>query len=94
MQYTDFVYDMFLLVKCMIVRFRDLREDQDKTQEQIAHMLGCTQQAYSRYENRKAQMSYELLHKLADYYDTSVDYLLGRTDERRPYPPSTRGRLG
>lgn len=78
------------LVRRMHIRFRDLREDQDKTQKQIADMLGCVQQTYSRYESLQSQMSYELLHKLADYYGTSIDYLLGHTDEYRPYPPSKR----
>lgn len=71
----------------MFLRLRDLREDSDKTQVQMPEFLGCTQQAYSRYENQTAQMSYELLCRLADYFGTSADYLLGRTDERRPYPP-------
>lgn len=74
----------------MVLRLRDLREDSDKKQKHLAEVLGCTQQAYSRYENQKAQLSYELLFTLADYYNTSIDYLLGRTDIRTPYPPSKR----
>lgn len=72
----------------MILRLRDLREDSDKKQSQMAEFLGCTQQAYSRYENQKAQMSYEILCRLADYFGTSVDYLLGRTDGKRPILPA------
>jgi transcriptional regulator with XRE-family HTH domain len=74
----------------MFLRLRDVREDCDKTQAQVAEMLGCKQQTYSRYENEKAQMTYQTLSQLADYFNTSVDYLLGRTDEQRPYPPGKR----
>ena len=74
----------------MYLRLRDLREDQDKTQEFMASLLGCSQQTYSRYESGKVHMTYETMDRLADYYGTSVDYLLGRTDERAPYPKSKR----
>lgn len=56
----------------------------------MAKLLGCRQQTYSRYENEKAQMSYGTLCRLADYFGTSVDYLLGRTDVKTPYPPGKR----
>lgn len=72
------------------MRLRDVREDADKTQAEMAKILGCSQQTYSRYENGKAQMSYQALSALADYFGTSVDYLLGRTDEKTPYPRSKR----
>ena len=74
----------------MFLRLRDVREDCDRTQLQMAAFLGCRQQTYSRYERGEAQMSYETLCRLADYFGTSVDYLLGRTDVREPYPPSKR----
>lgn len=74
----------------MYLRLRDIREDNDKTQAQMAEKLGCSQQTYSRYEAGKAQMTYETLSTLADYFGTSVDYLLGRTDVRTPYPKSKR----
>ena len=74
----------------MYLRLRDIREDSDKKQAKIAAELGCSQQTYSRYENGKAQMTYETLSALADYFGTSVDYLLGRTDVRTPYPKSKR----
>lgn len=70
----------------MIFRLRDIREDRDRTQKQMAEYLGCSQQTYSRYEAGKTQMTYETLDRLADYFGTSVDYLLGRTDQREPYP--------
>ena len=78
----------FFWVRLMYLRLRDVREDCDKTQLQMAKFLGCTQQTYSRYERGDAQMSYETLCRLADYFHTSLDYLMGRTDERTPYPPS------
>ena len=74
----------------MLLRLRDIREDADKTQVQMAEFLGCSQQTYSRYESGKAEMSYQTLDRLADYFVTSVDYLLGRTDEKTPYPPGRR----
>lgn len=74
----------------MYLRLRDLREDKDKSQSEMAVLLGCSQQAYSRYENGKAQMTYEAMDLLATYYGVSIDYLLGRTDEPAPYPKSRR----
>ena len=68
----------------MYLRFRDLREDLDQTQVQVAAFLGCTQQTYSRYEKGDAQMSYQTLCRLADYFGTSVDYLLCLTDDPSP----------
>lgn len=61
-------------------RIRNLREDADLTQTQIAQMLNCSQVAYSYYELGKRDIPTEVLIKLADYYNTSTDYLLGRTD--------------
>lgn len=69
------------------LRIKELRENRNLEQETVAAELGCTQKIYSRYENGKAKMSYQTLDRLADYFGTSVDYLLGRTDEARPYPP-------
>ena len=66
-------------------RIRDLREDNDLTQATIASYLNITQRAYSRYENAERMIPPEVLSQLADYYGTSVDYLMGRTDEKRPY---------
>jgi len=70
----------------MNLRIRDLREDHDKTQADLAEYLGCSQQTYSQYENGKVQPTPETLEKLALYFGTSVDYLLGLTDDPRPYP--------
>jgi transcriptional regulator with XRE-family HTH domain len=67
-------------------RIRDLREDNDLTQEYIGRILNVDQRTYSNYENDRRQIPIEVLGKLADFYNTSVDYLIGRTDERKPYP--------
>ena len=70
----------------MALRIRDLREDRDLNQEEIARLLCVSQATYSRYEKGELNIPYHALSALADFYNTSVDYLLGRTDERRPYP--------
>ena len=70
----------------MNVRIKALREDRDLTQMQIADALGISQRKYSYLETGVQQWTDELLVKLADFYQTSVDYLLERTDEKRPYP--------
>ena len=66
-------------------RIRDLREDHDLYQKDLAEYLQCTQVCYSHYEIGKRDIPTEVLCKLADFYQTSTDYLLGRTDEKRPY---------
>jgi len=73
-------------VKKMYRRFRDLREDKDMTQAQIAKILNCSQRAYSNYERGKVDISTKQLVELAHFHGTSVDYLLELTDEKRPYP--------
>ena len=70
----------------MYRRIRDLREDSDKKQKELAEYLRCTQVAYSYYELGKRDIPADVLCRLADYYGVSVDYLLGRTDEKAPYP--------
>ena len=71
----------------MYPRIRDLREDLDMNQMELAKMLGMSQTGYSKYETGENDISVAILEKLADFYHTSVDYLLGRTDQRAPYPP-------
>lgn len=70
----------------MYPRLRDLREDHDMTQEQLARKLSMSQTGYSRYEIGKSDVPTCILLELANLYHTSVDYLLGNTDERKPYP--------
>lgn len=69
-------------------RIRNLREDKDVTQTQLAKYLNISQRTYSRYENDEHSIPTEILSKLADYHNTSVDYLIGRTDIIEPYPAS------
>lgn len=65
------------------MRLRDLREDNDITQNQIAIMLNIKQNTYSQYENGKREVPINILWKLADFYDVSIDYLVGREKERK-----------
>lgn len=66
----------------MYRRIRDLREDRDPSQRQIAQMLGMSQTGYSKYETGENDIPTHILIKLADFYKTSIDYMLGRTDEK------------
>ena len=68
------------------MRLRDLREDRDLTQKQLAEYLQVHQTTYSDYELGHLNVPVSALHKLADLYNVSVDYLLGRTDVKTPYP--------
>lgn len=64
----------------MYKRIRDLREDKDLSQVKIAAHLGMSQTGYSKYETGENDLPTSVLIKLADYYDVSIDYMLGRTD--------------
>ena len=66
----------------MYKRIRDLREDSDMTQTQIANMLGMSQTGYSKYDTGENDIPTQILIKLADFYGTSVDYILGRTNNK------------
>ncbi len=70
----------------MYRRLRDMREDRDLRQKDMAELLGCTQVSYSHYELGKRDIPTDILIHLADFYNTSTDYLLGRTDIKTPYP--------
>ena len=72
----------------MYRRIRDLREDRDLTQRELAAVLNCSQQVYCNYEHGQRDVPTELLAKLADFHHVSVDYILGRTDVDVPYPPA------
>lgn len=61
-------------------RIRDLREDRDLKQQDLADYLNCSQVCYSRYENGQRDIPLETNSKIADFYNVSVDYLLNRTD--------------
>ena len=69
----------------MYPRLRDLREDADMTQKQVAEYLGMSQTGYSKYETGENDIPTEVLIRLARFYKTSTDYLLGLTNIRKPY---------
>ena len=66
----------------MYHRIRDLREDKDLTQTQIAEYLNCSQRIYSNYERGDVDIPTDILIKIADYHNVSIDYLLGRTSNQ------------
>lgn len=69
----------------MYRRIRDLREDRDITQKEIAGILSCSQRVYSDYECGKLDIPTEILIKLSRFHCVSVDYILGLTDKKEPY---------
>ena len=74
----------------MYPRIRFLREDLDFSQRRLAKYLNCSQQAYSTYELGQRDIPTGILIKLAEFYQTSTDYLLGLTDVREPYPKADK----
>ena len=77
---------ILIAVMKMKLRIRDLREDRDLKQKQIAEFLLCDQSLYSKYEREERPLPLEYADKLADFYGVSVDYLLCRTNKKEPYP--------
>ena len=69
----------------MYKRLRNLREDKDLTQKQLGNILNMSQTGYNQYEIGKNDIPTKILIKLADFYNTSVDYILGLTDNPKPY---------
>ena len=67
------------------MRIKDLREDNDLTQRELAEYLHIKQNTYSQYENGQRQLPIDVLVALAKYYRTSTDYILGLTEEIKPY---------
>lgn len=74
----------------LLERLRNLRVDHDITQTQLASEFHISQKTYSKYETGQRQIPIELLISLAQYYHVSVDYLLGLTDNPKPYPPHAK----
>lgn len=68
------------------MRLKDLREDSDIKQQELADLLHICQNTYSQYENENRQIPIDMLIQLAYFYNVSVDYILGITDEQKPYP--------
>lgn len=77
----------------MRLRLKDLREDNDLSQKKISEILYISQVTYSYYEIGRRGIPIEILCKLADYYHTSVDYLICRTDEKKPYPACKKEKM-
>lgn len=73
----------------MYPRIRDLREDNDMTQKQLAQLLGMSQTGYSKYETGENDIPTSILIKLASIYNTNIDYMLGLTNVKRSYPRDT-----
>lgn len=72
------------------MRLRDLREDRDLTQAEVASYLCVKQNTYSQYETGTRQLPIDLLIRLAQYYGVSTDYMLELTDNPAPYPPKSK----
>lgn len=69
-------------------RLKEIREDNDLLQKEVAERIGITQRNYSYFETGKTMLTEDILKKLASLYKTSIDYLLYETDKREPYPKS------
>lgn len=69
----------------MELRIRDLREDNDFTQQQVAEYLKCDRSLYSKYEREERDVPLNIVVELALFYHTSVDYIVGLTDDKKPY---------
>ena len=82
---------LFSRVIFMRLRIRDCREDRDLTQRQMAAYLHCDQSLYSKYERGERDVPLHVMIRLADFYHTSIDYLIGRTDEPVPYKKGRGG---
>lgn len=78
------------MAKVMYRKIRELREDSDLNQTQVAKMLGMSQTGYSKYETGENDIPTDILIKLAKFYNTSIDYLLGETDNPKRYPSSSK----
>ncbi len=90
-QWQNLWHNIIILVMQMkYKRIRDLREDKDWTQQEIADMLFINRRTYAAYENGINSMTPETLIKLAKIHNVSVDYLLNLTDEKKPYPLKNR----
>ena len=74
----------------MKLRIRELREDRDLTQREVAAVLHCDVSLYSKYERGERAISLKAVMQLSQFYNTSMDYILGRVNDPRPYPPPKR----
>ena len=74
----------------MYERIRNLREDMDMTQQTMADLLFINRRTYSSYETGVRSIPIEILSKIADIFETSTDYLIGRTDVKKPFPKKNK----
>ena len=74
----------------MQLRIRDLREDSDRKQAEVAQYLRCDQSLYSKYERGQRPLPLDMAVRLARFYGVSLDYLVGLTDVKAPYPPGRK----
>ena len=81
-----FLYILYYEGRILPMRLKDIREDHDYTQKYVADLLFIKQNTYSQYETGQRQIPLDFLVKLAMIYDTSTDYILGITNEKKPYP--------
>ena len=90
MRLSCLLFDKIILgdIILNIQRLKEIREDKDLKQSDVANALGIKQQQYSEYEIGKRLIPINYLYDLAIFYDTSIDYLVGKTDVRIPYPKS------
>jgi len=77
-----------MVIHMNLLRLKEIREDKDLLQKDIAKILNTSQVQYSRYESGLRLIPLDKLNILADFYDVSIDYLVCRTDDRNPYPKS------
>ena len=82
-QYAGFAYCKIVVVMQMYARIRELREDNDLNQSQIAEIINVSQSTYSRYESGYLDVPSEVLIALSKYYKVSVDYILGISDKQK-----------
>ena len=95
--YSVIINLLFVILAVVNIRFhrlKDLREDNDKFQKDVAEILRISQQYYSEYELGNRTIPTELLIKLAIYYNTSLDYIVGLTDDSRPYKRKNSKNVG
>ena len=85
-----FFFELMKGMNFIMLRLKDLREDHDLKQEDIAKILNISQTNYSKYELEKVNIPISSLIVLADFYNTSIDYLIGLTDEIKPYTRSSK----
>lgn len=86
----EIAYNNLVVIK---MRLKEIREDRDITQKQVAEYLNIKQNTYSQYENGQRGLPIDILIKLATFFHTSCDYILSLTDEEKPYKKANRPKI-